>query len=167
MPAPALAIRPALLVDAPAISRLLASLAHRCTVHPDGRGAERFFSGISESAVAGFIASPNYHYLVGEQDGELAGVIALRDNSHLYHLFIDARFQGQGLATVLWNHLKQHALAAGNPGEFTVNASLGAVPVYRQFGFAAVSGPIVEDGLCYVRMRYPGKASYIAEGQDS
>jgi GNAT superfamily N-acetyltransferase len=167
MSAAALAIRRATPADACAIGALLASLAHCCTVHPDGRGAERFYSAISAGALAAFIASPAYHYLVGELGGELAGVIALRDNSHLFHLFVDARYQGQGLASKLWTHLKEHAIDAGNPGEFTVNASLGAVPVYRRFGFASLSGPIIEDGISYVRMRYPGKASYIAEGEDS
>lgn len=167
MHATTLAIRLATQDDVPAIAGLLASLAHCCTVHPDGRGADRFLSGIAAGAIAGFIASPAYHYLVGEMDRELAAVIALRDNSHLFHLFVDARFQQRGLASALWAHLRQHALDEGNPGEFTVNATLGAVPVYRRFGFAPVSGPITEDGIRYVRMRYPGKATYIAEGEDS
>lgn len=162
-----LQIRLATPADVPAICRLLASLAHLCTVHPDGRGAERFLGGISPAAIASFIASPAYHYLVGELDGELAAVIALRDNSHLFHLFVDACFQKQGMAGKLWAHLKQHALERGNPGEFTVNSTLGAVPVYRRFGFAPVSGPIVEHGISYVRMRYPGVATYIAEGENS
>lgn len=154
-----LAIRPARPSDAPAISRLLMSLAHHCTIHPDGRGAERFFSGISTDAISGFIASPAYHYLVGELDDELAGVIALRDNSHLFHLFVDACQQGRGLASQLWAALKAHALEHGNPGAFTVNASTGALAVYRRFGFAALGEPIVEDGLRFLRMQYPARPS--------
>lgn len=167
MTAHPLAIRLATPADVPVISRLIASLAHLCTVYPDGRGAERFYSGIAPSAISSFIESPRYRYLVGELDGALAGVIALRDNSHLFHLFVDARYQGRGLASLLWADLKAHALDAGNPGEFTVNASIGALAVYRRFGFGALGGAVEEDGLRYVRMRYPGVASYIAEGEDS
>lgn len=167
MDATALAIRRATSADIPAISRLIASLAHRCTAHPDGRGAERFFAGITPAAILGFVESPRYHYLVGEVDGELAGVIALRDNSHLFHLFVDSRFQGCGLASRLWAQLKAHALGAGSAGEFTVNASVGALPVYRRFGFAALGGPVEQDGLRYVRMCYPGVPTYIAYGEDS
>lgn len=167
-----LLIRPAAPADVPAIARLLASLAHQCTVHPDGRGAERFLQGIAPAAISGFIASPAYHYLVGELDGELAAVIALRDNSHLFHLFVDARFHKRGVASALWAHVRQHALDAGNPGEFTVNSTVGAVPVYRRFGFTAISAPIIEDGISYVRMRYPGvsaggTAAYLGAGENS
>ena len=35
------------------------------------------------------------------------------------------------------------ALQAGNPGKFTVNSSLNAVPVYQRFGFVA-NGPVVQ-----------------------
>lgn len=170
--APGFAIRRAIAADVAAISQLIASLAHHCTAYPDGRGAERFFAGITAEAVLGFVESPRYHYLVGERDGQLAGVSALRDNSHLFHLFVDTRFQGCGLASRLWAELHTHALEAGNPGQFTVNASVGALPVYRRFGFAALGGPVEQDGLRYVRMCYPGVAGggvagYIALGENT
>ena len=144
-PATSLAIRRATQDDVPAISRLLASLAHRCTVHPDGLGAERFLEGIGPGAVAGFIASPAYHYLVGEADGELAAVIALRDNSHLFHLFVDARFQQRGFASILWAHLRQHALDNGNPGEFTIRQLAELVIELTGSGSKLVFRPLPED----------------------
>jgi GNAT superfamily N-acetyltransferase len=69
--------------------------------------------------------------------------IAGRDNSHVHHLFIGEPFQGRGTARALWQLAKAEAIRAGNPGRFTVNSSVNAVPVCERFGFVA-SGRRVE-----------------------
>ncbi len=153
----AVAIRTAQAEDAGAVSALLLSLANRCTLYPDMRGAERFLASLAPDALHAVIASPAYRYLTGWIDGSLAGVIALRDNSHLYHLFVADQFQGRKIASVLWTELKRLALEAGNPGRFTVNASVGAVPVYRAFGFRIHGDYVATKGIVYVPMRYAGK----------
>ncbi|MBV8034138.1 GNAT family N-acetyltransferase, partial [Roseateles sp.] len=65
--------------------------------------------------------------IIGATDGLSRGgicrsVVALRDQSHLFHLFVAKAFQGQRLASKLWSIVKTEALQAGNLGEFTVNA---------------------------------------------
>jgi ribosomal protein S18 acetylase RimI-like enzyme len=89
---------------------------------------------MDDPAIGGYIES-GYRYHIAEEDGELAGVVAVRDNSHLYHLFVSERFQGQGLARRLWEVAKTASLSAGNPGLFTVNSSRYAVGMYENFGF--------------------------------
>jgi predicted GNAT family N-acyltransferase len=79
--------------------------------------------------------------------------VAMRDNRHLYHLFIAPRFQGQGLARTLWNTVRLAALASGNPGHFTVNASLTAVPVYERFGFVANGEKVETHGIAFLPMK--------------
>lgn len=150
-----LAIRSARPEDAEAISALLLSLANRCTLYPDMRGAERFLASFAPDALSAVLASPAYRYLTGWIDGALAGVIALRDNSHLYHLFVADQFQGRKVASDLWAELKAMALASGNPGRFTVNSSVGAVPVYRAFGFRINGEYVAANGIVYVPMCYP------------
>jgi len=71
-------------------------------------------------------------------------VIGIKENSHLYHLFVADPFQGRGHAQQLWQHAKAECLASGNPGVFTVNSALNAAPVYRKWGF---------EPLCEVRER--------------
>lgn len=56
------------------------------------------------------------------------GVVGVRDNSHLYHLFVAKPFQGCGLGRRLWEHAKAQYLAAGNPGVFTVNRARTSDP---------------------------------------
>lgn len=116
------------LADAPAISALIHALSEPFFVSPSREGAESFLASIGVEGVVRCLASERFRYLVARSDGTLAGVIAIRDGAHLFHLFVAPAYQGQGLARQLWHQAKAQALAAGNPGRFTVNASLNAVP---------------------------------------
>lgn len=146
-------IRPATPADAAAISALIMGFAPTFTVHPDGAGAEEFFAGITPAAIAGYLQSPEYAYLVAEEDGTVAGAVAIRGNTHLYHLFVDPAFQGRGLSRRLWEMAKEAALRAGNPGEFTVNSSLNAIPVYERFGFQPTNARIEMNGIAFLPMK--------------
>lgn len=148
--------------DAAAISRLIHGLSHAFTLHPSGQGAEAFMRSLSAEAIQGCVSAPNFAYFKGLLDGELAGVVAVRDASHLYHLFVDEKFQGRGVGRALWLHARAVAAAAGHPGRFTVNATPVAVPVYERFGFRAM-GPRVEmNGIAYVPMRLEEAATAAA-----
>ena len=82
------------------ISSLIRSLSGQMLVSPDGSGADAFLDSISEQAVRGYISACNFLYLVAEIEHELLGVVALRDNSHLYHLFVARAHQGKAWAAV-------------------------------------------------------------------
>lgn len=146
-------IRPATPADAGAISALIHSVSDYFTLRPDGEGAEEFLATISPDAIAGYLASPAFAYRVAEENGALAGVVAIRDNGHLYHLFVSPAHHGRGLARELWETAMRAALDAGNPGEFTVNSSIYALPVYERFGFAP-TGPRMEAmGIAWIPMK--------------
>ena len=145
-------LRPAVRDDAPAISRLIRELTKFSLADPDDpESAAPFFDSITPQAIEGYLDG-NYVYHVVEHGDDLAGVVAIRDHSHLYHLFVAERFHRQGLGARLWSHARQVAMDAGNEGLFTVNASVYAVPVYERFGFVA-QGPVIhKDGLAFVSM---------------
>lgn len=146
-------IRSATEADAGRISGLIRSLSGPFMLSPDGSGAERFLESISEQAIRGYILATNFSYLVAEFEGELAGVVALRDNSHLYHLFVAPAHQGKGLGRSLWSVVRQAALQSGNSGRFTVNSSLNAVPVYARFGFVPTGPKVETHGVAFVPMQ--------------
>jgi GNAT superfamily N-acetyltransferase len=147
-------IRPATIDDAAAISALILGVSRFFTVHPDGEGAEEFLAGVSPEAIAGYLASPAYAYRVAEEeDGALAGVVAIRDNAHLYHLFVASAHHGRGLSRRLWDEAREAALRTGNPGEFTVNSSLYAIPVYERFGFQPTGPRVDTQGIAFVPMK--------------
>jgi GNAT superfamily N-acetyltransferase len=121
--------------DAEAISALILELSEPFYLSPSRAGAEPLLASISPEGQRGYISATNFSYYVARSDEELVGVVAVRDNAHLFHLFVAKPQQGKGLASRLWSIAKRKALAAGNPGEFTVNSSLNAVPIYEKFGF--------------------------------
>jgi GNAT superfamily N-acetyltransferase len=149
-----LRIRQANPVDASQISTLISSLAHLFFASSDGRGADKFREGVTPQALAEFIVRPDITYLIGEEDGVFCGATALREHRHLQHLFVVPKFQGHGVGRMLWSAARDTAMSAGNPGEFTVNASLNAVPVYQRFGFESVGGPQQKNGLIFQAMKW-------------
>ena len=145
-------IRPATSRDAQEISTLIQGLAGCFTLHPDGEGAEAFLQTVSREGIDDLINAPSFRYLAGYIEGELAGVVAMRDNKHLFHLFVSPRFHRLGLAKKFWDHARDEALRAGNPGTFTVNSTPCAVPVYTAFGFEVVGPRVETQGIAFVPM---------------
>ena len=146
-------IRLATTEDVESISQLIKGLADYFTIDRQGHGAEAFLQSIEPVAIQGYVTAPNFSYFIGLVERQLAGVVAVRDITHLYHLFVAQEFQGQGLSRQLWQHAKEVATSAGNLTGFTVNSTPFAVPVYERFGFKA-TGPRVEtNGIAFVPMR--------------
>jgi GNAT superfamily N-acetyltransferase len=68
-------------------------------------------------------------------DATLAGVAAIRDDSHVFQLFVSTRYQGQGIARKLWQRVMRDSIRRAGVRFFTLNAAIGAVPVYLRLGF--------------------------------
>ena len=147
-------LRRAVPLDAPEISALIRSLSSAFTLHPSGLGAEAFLKTIEPAAIASYIAAPNFGYFVAEAAGRIVGVVAIRDRTHLYHLFVAADQQRRGLASELWRHARA-AIDAPNDRPFTVNATPIAVPVYERFGFVAAGPRVEKDGIAFIPMIRP------------
>jgi len=146
-------IRPATLDDSENISKLISRLSEKFIAHEFTRaGAQELLNSMTPRAIEKYIRS-GYEYHVAEVDGRVAGVIAMRDNSHLYHLFVAEEFQNRGIAGRLWRVARESCLAKGNPGVFTVNASKYAQPVYEKFGFIAQSDPQEKNGVIFIPMK--------------
>lgn len=136
-----LSIRPCEDRDLAAMARLFRACALAYIVHEaPPEGASNFLRDNDEEGLRGFVRSGHVYHVALAGD-ELAGFVAIRNNDHLYHLFVDPRWHRRGLARRLWDVARAEALARGGPGAFTVNASNYAVPVYEAFGFER-SGPL-------------------------
>lgn len=139
--------------DAQAISALVTRFCHEFFVKPNGEGAESFLESVSEQAQSKYISDKRYHYLAAFADEQLVGFIAMRDISHIFHLFVSPDFQGRGLATELWRQAKEYAAVHGHTGFFTVNSSVKAIPVYERFGFIRSEALIEMHGISFLPMR--------------
>jgi len=85
----------------------------------------------------------------------LSGFIAIRDGSHLFHLFVERAHQRQGIARILWERALRELCAPSSEEAFTVNSSLSAVPVYQAFGFAPAGSLQSVHGISFLPMRRP------------
>ena len=141
--------------DAEAIARLIASFQSELTDDPSGAGAEVYLASVSAQAEREYLTSPRYRYLLAYAGSQLAGFIAIRDGSHLFHLFVERAHQRQGIARLLWERALCELCAPSSEGAFTVNSSLSAVPVYQAFGFAPAESLQSVHGISFLPMRRP------------
>lgn len=147
-------IRAAGPLDAAAISKLVSALVTQFIV-PDctPAGAAILLNSMTTAAIAGYISQPNFDYQLAELEGELVAVVATRDNSHLYHLFVAEAYQGRGYARLLWQQAKTRCMARAGTRLFTVNASPYAEALYRHLGFVAIEGRRENHGIVDVPMQ--------------
>ncbi len=136
--------------DAGAISALIHDLMPFMTLAPDGAGAEQFMLSMAAEAIERYVTGEAYQYWTGWLDDGLAGVVALRNGTHLFHLYVARRHHDQGHARQLWETARAAVPAAQ---AMTVNASVYAVPMYQHFGFAATGPRVEQHGIAYVPMR--------------
>ena len=148
-----LTIRNADSTDASHISELICKVAHRFNSSASGEVAPWFLASVTPTAIASHIADIKFNYLVGFVGQALAGVIALRDTTHIHHLFVAPEFHRQGVAAKLWEHAKADAIALGNKESFSVRSSEYAVQVYERFGFHVVGARAEKDGIIFVPMK--------------
>lgn len=146
-------IRLAAIDDAEVISKLICPLAEKFIAGDlSPEGARNLLSSLTPAAIAEYFRS-GYRYHVAVESGEVVGAVAVRNNQHLYHLFVAERYQRRGIARDLWHVARQASDDAGGSGSFTVHSSRFAVQAYRRLGFVDVSGPVEEDGVVFVPMR--------------
>lgn len=146
-------IRHAVPEDAATLSALIVSLAPYYMADADNpEAAASFFHSVSAESLESLLQDERYRYHVAEVGGVVAGVISVRDDSHLYHLYVAEPYHRRGIASRLWRAAQAAARAAGNSGRFTVNASLYGLPLYRGFGFVATGEVVAKDGVVFQPM---------------
>lgn len=146
-------IRNALTEDASQISELIGRVAFYFAASASGEVPLWFLKSVTPSAMASYIKDPKFNYLVAFLGPALAGVIAVRDRTHVHHLFVAPEFHRQGLAAKLWERAKADALASGNKEGFSVRSSEFAVPVYERFGFRVIGARAKKGGIVFVPMK--------------
>lgn len=146
-------IRNARTNDAQLISDLIVGAAQYFNTHESSKLAEWFLKSITPNAIENYINDPKYNYLVAHLDQTLVGVIAIRESTHIHHLFVDPKAHRNGIAARLWERAKSDALNAGNNKAFFVRSSEYAVPVYEKFGFRVTGDRQEKDGIAFIPMR--------------
>jgi ribosomal protein S18 acetylase RimI-like enzyme len=140
--------RPATQADAHRVSELIVGLAGFFAAGSVDEISDCFMASIGEAAVEKRFASSEFKCMVAEDSEGICGFAAVRNASHLYHLFVATRVQSQGLGRLLWREV----LSQSPCSEISVNASVFAVGFYERLGFVRSAPDVVEDGIAFAPM---------------
>ena len=140
-------IRKAKRDDIDGISQLITQLVIKYILPTCSQeGGQLILNSMAPNCISNYFDA-GYEYHVAELKGELIGVVGMKENAHLYHLFVAEALQGNGISRKLWEQARDECLANGNQGKFTVNSALNAADVYLKFGFVPVSGIREKQGV--------------------
>lgn len=84
-----------------------------------------------------------------DDENNLLGVIALKDEIHIALLFVDGKYHRQGIGRKLFEKAKQ----LNTKNFFTVNSSPYAHEIYKHFGFVDIDGEQSIKGLRFYPMK--------------
>ena len=134
--------------DVPKICTLVKSLSYFYLESDKTELPNWFAETLTSEAFQNRVQSNEYQNFVYEEQGEIVGYLALKNNSHLYHLFVSESYQGKGISRYLWSH----ALTKCVSDLYTLRSSLFAVPIYKKFGFKVIGEAGEKDGIGYQAM---------------
>ena len=114
--------------------------------HYQSEGVTEFHRYASADALSQRHVSGHATY-VAERDGELVGMLHLREPCHVAMLFVQSSLQRSGIARAL-------LASAGDANcEFTVNSSPNAVSAYERLGFRITGSEQCVHGIRFVPMQ--------------
>ena len=88
-------------------------------------------------------------------EGNIIGVIAVRQFNHISLMFVDKEFHRKGIARNLFKLLKNKLSGSfEREKSITVNSSPYAVEIYERLGFKTVDKEQVKDGIRFTPMIY-------------
>ena len=119
------------------------------------QGVEEILSYVHPDALASR-ARLDHFVLLAKVKDDLVGVIEVRKHSHVSLLFVDGRYQRQGIARELLNKSIE-IIREKNPqlDKLTVNSSPNAVEAYRKLGFVAEEEERIIKGVKFQVMSRP------------
>lgn len=87
-------------------------------------------------------------------EGTLAGVLGIRDKTHICLLFVRKELHKQGIAKGLFQKMKEICEIESPAAKITVNSSPYAVQIYRRLGFSATDKEQTVNGIRFTPMEY-------------
>lgn len=150
-------IRLATAQDSTAIGRIIRGESRHVLVDTESLEAQKFFASLAPAVIEQYMAESARRCCVAEEAGKVVGMIMTRDNKHISQFFVAGTHQGQGIGRALWRFALRQAVSAGGTGEFTVDSSLIAQPIYERWGFCPVGEPMVQNGFTFMAMHRPAK----------
>jgi GNAT superfamily N-acetyltransferase len=143
-------IRKAKEVEASKIKDLVTSLSHFYLEDKNASLPQWFLATLELSEFQQRILSTNFVNYVYTENDIIIGYIAIKDSSHVYHLFVAEGHQGKGIA----KELLKFTTSKLSSHTFTVRSSIYAVPIYKAFGFIESESAASKGGIRFQPMEF-------------
>ncbi|KZL04619.1 hypothetical protein PsAD2_04703 [Pseudovibrio axinellae] len=145
--------RQAKISDATAISTLILETQNQFSMEKFSSEGERFLAELcSAEAIERYLES-GYTYFVAEDGAAIIGVIGVRHGRHIEHNFVRGDYHRQGISSQLWELARESCRQQGNVGEFELQASTFAIPIYERWGFVKEGEKQDIGGIIFTPMR--------------
>jgi GNAT superfamily N-acetyltransferase len=145
-----MSIRTASKEDAQQIKDLVSSLSYFYMSDLNSALPAWFSTNLELVQFEARLESGRFTNIIYELDNNIVGYISMKDNSHVYHLFVDRHHQGKGIARQLWSAVKRICPSS----KYTVRSSIYAVPIYQKWGFVISDVVGEKDGIQYQPMEF-------------
>jgi len=129
--------------DYEVVSNLIEQVSRKFLFHEFTKeGQRKYLTSVTGQGIVNNVKA-GIEYWVAEIEGKVVGVIAFKNTSHLYNLFVAEAYHHKGIAKTLWNTAtKDHKVKT-----YTVFSSSYAIPVYEKLGFNKTNKPFDEEGI--------------------
>ena len=143
-----MAIRKMRFSDVERVSQITNSAFHESVAPGLSEEGVNTFSMLSAAQSFATRMNEDNILLVFEKNGEIEGVLELKEGRHIAMLFVLPTAQRRGIGRALVAEALDHARVE----KITVSASIPSVPAYEAYGFQVVGAEEEKQGLRYLPM---------------
>src|SRR5437762_8411670 len=106
-----ISIRKGKIQDVAKVSSLLLELSEEfIAAEFSETGKQNFLREFTAEKIAEKMSADNFSFDLAEDDGDLIGVVAVRDHTHLFYLFVAKSHQKRGISKILWERARIESL---------------------------------------------------------
>ena len=121
----------------------------------DPRGREEFLDYIHPAAIAYRLKRKQHFLRVATIEEQIVGMLEMRNYNHVSLLFVDGKFQRQGIGRILLSQGISLCLEKNpNLSNITVHSDPKAATAYFAMGFRTIGDERTENGITYIPMQY-------------
>ncbi|MEH0155255.1 GNAT family N-acetyltransferase [Limibacter armeniacum] len=135
--------------DIPEVSKLILSVARKFNYNEYSYEGKSTFEAAHSPEGIHRLVKFCIKFFVLEKEGEILGVISIKEKKHLFQLYVKSTAHRKGYGARLWNYSVQKLQMSG---KVTVNASKYAVPFYKRLGFEPTGEVDYRGGFTSYRM---------------
>lgn len=117
-------------------------------------GVRNFEDFITDTTLYRMFVMGTYQMFVALSEGEIIGMITLRNRTHISLLFVDERYHRRGVGRALMEYLENYLLTEIGASRVTVNASPYGEPFYHRLGFRDLRPREEKSGIIYTPMEF-------------